>query len=358
MTNHLLKLLQSYPDNRWHWEHVSSNPNITWEIVCQNPHLPWDYNGLTYNPNITLDIIKTSSIPVWNPIRHGAPNLTAGFCDRYWNPYYYVKNPNIEWHIFKTPCEEAFLDFASLHKSVTWDIVLNNPEFPWSYDSLSKNPNITYEIVEEDISTPNRIFENEYGMQDTFDKLSLYFFSENPNLIWENIEERYMHYFNWEKLSMHPNITCDIIEENPKKPWNYDAMSLNPNLTWDFVTKNIEKPWNWSKLSENPNITWDIVKNNLKSPHVYPWDFKALGKNPNITIEIIEETMNTSNDYEVIGSWETMSQNPNLTWNFVSKFGCQPNGSNNFYSTWHWQKISCNKFDKHEFFQRNEVCYL
>ena len=32
-TNHLWKLIELYPDKPWDWRGISSNPNITWEII-------------------------------------------------------------------------------------------------------------------------------------------------------------------------------------------------------------------------------------------------------------------------------------------------------------------------------------
>ena len=84
---------------------LSSNPNITWEIVRDNLDKPWDWFVLSINPSITWEIVRD------NP-------------DRPWDWQHICLNPNI-----------------------TWEIVQNNPDKPWSMWSLSQNPNITWEIV-------------------------------------------------------------------------------------------------------------------------------------------------------------------------------------------------------------------
>ena len=33
----------------WCWYWVSTNEDITWEVVNNYPHLPWDLKGLSYN---------------------------------------------------------------------------------------------------------------------------------------------------------------------------------------------------------------------------------------------------------------------------------------------------------------------
>ena len=113
----------------------------------------------------------------------------------------------------------------SSNPNITWDIVRDNLDKPWDWDSLSYNPTITLDI------------------------------KENPEKPWD-----------WYSLSRHPTITWDIVKENPKKPWNWEGLSSNPNITWDVVKDNLHKPWNWFSLSSNPNITWDIIKENPDKP--------------------------------------------------------------------------------------------
>ena len=55
-------------------------------------------------------------------------------------------------------------------------------------------------------------------------------------------------------LSYNPNITWDIVQQNPDKPWNWAYLSRNPNITWDIVQQNLDKRWDWSFLSLNPSF--------------------------------------------------------------------------------------------------------
>ena len=71
---------------------------------------------------------------------------------------------------------------------------------------------------------------------------------------------------NWYNISCNPNITWDIIQNNPDKPWVWDGISSNPNITWDIIQNNPDKPWNWYAISNKPNITWDIIRNNPDKP--------------------------------------------------------------------------------------------
>jgi len=42
----------------------------------------------------------------------------------------------------------------SENPNITFDIVKNNPQIPWSYIHLSGNPNITFDIVRENPEIP------------------------------------------------------------------------------------------------------------------------------------------------------------------------------------------------------------
>ena len=47
--NELEKLLKKYPDKPWNWEWISRNPNITIDIINQNPDKPWNWDLISNN---------------------------------------------------------------------------------------------------------------------------------------------------------------------------------------------------------------------------------------------------------------------------------------------------------------------
>ena len=53
------------------------------------------------------------------------------------------------------------------------------------------------------------------------------------------------------EVSINPNITMEIIENNLDKNWNWRYVSGNPNLTIDFVKAHLDKPWSWKFISFN-----------------------------------------------------------------------------------------------------------
>lgn len=123
-----------------------------------------------------------------------------------------------------------FLDWHNLSKNpnITWNIIKDNFDKPWCWKTLLGNPNITWEIATG----------KDVPYQD-----------------------------NWLYMSRNPNITWDIIRQNPDKLWNWFYLSAHPNITWDIIESNLDTdtggdvyPWNWYGISINPNITWDIIK--------------------------------------------------------------------------------------------------
>ena len=86
-----------------------------------------------------------------------------------------------------------------------------HPEKPWSWDSISWNPNLTMDIIEK-----------------------------YPEEYWD-----------WDGISSNPNITMEIIEEYPNKPWRWDTISSNLNITIEFIEKHIDKI-HFTNLSDNP----------------------------------------------------------------------------------------------------------
>ena len=53
-------------------------------------------------------------------------------------------------------------------------------------------------------------------------------------------------------LSQNPNITCEIIQDNLDKPWDWHYISSNTNLTWEFIQANLDKNWDWESYHKIP----------------------------------------------------------------------------------------------------------
>ena len=43
------------------WTLFSKHPEVTWEFIVENYDLPWDWSAVSENPNITLEIVKSTT---------------------------------------------------------------------------------------------------------------------------------------------------------------------------------------------------------------------------------------------------------------------------------------------------------
>lgn len=178
-------------------------------------------------------------------------------------------------------------------------------------------------------------------------------------------------------LSKNPNITWDIVCAHPDKPWNYRQLSANINITWQIVQNHANRPWDYRYLSANPNITPDIVQNNPDKPWDYAflsrninfalialqeikasgnalnhaWDVKYLLMNPklgNTSAEVFDNYMQLKSDI-----YWLLCRNKLITWEHLIKY---PKYS--YYMFWisagknvTWDIIAANPQEKWNLFQ-------
>jgi len=48
--------------------------------------------------------------------------------------------------------------------------------------------------------------------------------------------------WSWYWLSRNPNITWEIVCSDQDKPWDWSGLSENPNISWEIVCSNPDKP--------------------------------------------------------------------------------------------------------------------
>ena len=65
-SKHFFRFIKKHYDKPWDWEILSSNPNITWDIVEATPDKQWDWFALSENPNITIEIIQQIPDKYWS----------------------------------------------------------------------------------------------------------------------------------------------------------------------------------------------------------------------------------------------------------------------------------------------------
>ena len=109
-SNKFWNLIQDNLDKSWDWNYISSNPNITMDIIQENPDNPWDWSGISNNPNITIDFIKEN-----------------------------IEKP-LEWK------------YISLNPNITMDIIQENLNLPWNWEYITWNKNITINFIKKNVN--------------------------------------------------------------------------------------------------------------------------------------------------------------------------------------------------------------
>lgn len=97
--------------------------------IQENPHLPWDWQGVSLNPNLTIDFIENNWDKNWCFDRlSNAECLNCCFLDRHLDKNWNWKNIS-----------------RSVYISV--DILEKYSHFPWDFDEMSVNKNLNVDIV-------------------------------------------------------------------------------------------------------------------------------------------------------------------------------------------------------------------
>ena len=244
-------------------------------IKENNLEIPSDISVYTLSSQRRLD-------PSWRDISENVSwdivlkNIQPEYSSKHipWNWEYLSKNPNITWDIVKSSLvnpekykigDEYIKDkwnweSLSSNPNINWNIVKSNPEYPWNWRGLSANPSITWDIIVQNEENPWDYYEiiKRVNFDNIIRELNLEFLEENADILSEN-----------------PTITIRDIKNYPE--WNWDWYSLSKNLSWDDIKNNTEYPWDWNVISkENNNLSWDIISRNLDKK----WDWCNLLKNP------------------------------------------------------------------------------
>lgn len=237
INNTAIKWAQDPPKyNIWFCELLQSNPNIKWKDIQEMPY--HNYDEISINPNITIDIIRAYPEKPWNFSRF------------------------------------------SQNKSVSGDIVDANPDIPWDYLHLSQNYNITPDYIIKNIDKPW-----------DFDSICMYL-----NKSFELIKLKSDYDWPYEEIFADENIIFDIPELNTNEKWinqAYNGLQQNPNITIDMLKKS-NIPINIKYLKYNPNLTYqDIIDYNISLDSLLE-AHNMLSFNDTVYNRLINELLKTS----------------------------------------------------------------
>ena len=243
--------IASYFYKPCHWFWFSKNKYITGIIIASNINKQWNWKELS--KIAPLDIIKYNQDCPWdwdNVCKN--PNLTPEFFDEFshklTDKHFLYNNQSISLYalekreITKNKNEIDWV-YVSRIPFLTPDF-LRKHEGNWNIFSLSSNPNITLDYIEEMIDPLVMWYEIDKKRWDWFS------LGYNPHLTQKFITKYASERWDWRALSMHKCVTPEFIENNPLYKWEWKYVSMNPNITEEFVENNINKEWNWNYLSE------------------------------------------------------------------------------------------------------------
>lgn len=184
------------------------------------------------------------------------------------------------------------LNWGEVSANVDIQTVLDNPDLPWDYKVVSRNPKVDIDIVND-----NPQIEWSYFWLTLHMDLGVIY--ANPDCKW-----------SYDILAERVNL--DFIRQYPEKFYEYRSMSQNPNLTIEFLLENTDKRWNWHSVIENPNLkVEDLVKNNI---HLK--EFKTFQRTyPDYCVE--HQELLPELDWLILSHYvklETLKKYPNKPW--------------------------------------------
>ena len=217
----------------WDSKGISCNKYISIEDIFRYPFISWDYKCLLKNPNLTMEIFENiyklyegDTIDYLDELSFN-PNITIDIIEKY---------KDIKWNWIGISDNIKNLSMANYIKYIEY----------WDHNLLSKN--IDFKIFDK---FPDKNW-------------NFVYLSENENLDIEIIRKHLIKKWAWYFISKHDNITIDIIKKYIYLPWYWEQISSNKNINIEFVKENLNKNWDIHNLSANPNITmYDIKHNNF-----------------------------------------------------------------------------------------------
>lgn len=296
------------------------------------PHKPWNFNVLAWNPNLTYYIQK--NFTAYENHRNGEIYNGELPTIKEINPNDQLNN-NIYKRLHLTQQIINQLSFKPQfmkNKTLTLDLIRNNPQFPWDWAVLSEHAAITPQFINANPDLPWDI-----------NKLS-----KNDSITWDFILEHINWKWNWWLISSKPSITVPILHTyKDKLSWN--QVSKNKSITWDIVQQNPDLPWNYGELSYNINITETIISSNPE----YKWSYFALENKASLDIII--------RNIEVMSTWNTLQHLPYIHWSKLAPLPFTRKKSlykNPTFTCWDiikisetcdWDVLSHNEFNKHPY---------
>ncbi len=286
-------------DKPWDWFWLSQNTSITIYDINNNPDLPWKYQFIHISRNYTLDdlkFIKNTRLYDDTLVNKFAldKNITYDMVKDIFDDTEILKfismNHNSTFEILtkhiNTLTSNDIISRASECINITPNQFIENIDFPWKFDVMCYNPNLTMMHVEAYIQyllKTNSVEETSNIISSTWGLFSLIRHVKMDISFIKKYKDIFKHYI--EDASINSGITLKDIDENPDIKWDFIDMDRRNDLTFEFIKKHHNKTFTWDRIIEHPCITFDMVKENPQ----LPWNKCDFIKNSNATYKDILE---------------------------------------------------------------------
>lgn len=238
-----------------------------------------------------------------------------------WSWYNFSKNPAITAMFVKKYINKNW-DWAELSEKLPWEFIKNymksQPSWKLFTNKLLKPEDLENVII----SNPG-----------------WYYLSANEEFIARatpEFIERHLDKWNWFSLSANKSISLDFIKGHDYN-WSWSGVSHNPNVTPEFVDLYGNKDWSWISLSDNSKFV-SLLSIDFVERYIDKWEWTDLSLH--LSVDFIEH-------FEDRMDWHKVSQNPNLTLEFIE---------NNITKPWFFTYLSANPVITIEFVNAHHEC--
>ena len=291
----------------WDYDGLSENPMITWEIVKSTKNTrPWNLTSLSNNKNIALAIKSFGLKEILETFEHS--KCIKGE----WN--FHNLTYNLEKVVnFDSKEENLWLINLMLnHKEFDWDwnviccnkyltfeIVTSNPDIEWSYSKLTLNKNIKLKNILENLDKNwnfEDLCEGSYLVMEAV--MSDLNSEESKNL--RKLIELTKNKVDWTKMIWNEYLIEYMQGDNPsfdfllkKFPWNYEFISSRRYLSLDFVKRTTDpetsmcqeysddEEYSDELFNEMLNCKYDDFDACFELKYI-PWSWTELSYNPDL----------------------------------------------------------------------------
>jgi hypothetical protein len=246
-----VKDIEKHPEIKWNYDLLSENPNMTWDFIFNTLYKNVTNSAVMYylyeqkwkNPDLTDKEIYAQYNEIENTKEVKKYELLE---KKYWRHHIFgtsntwdfkklSSNPNIPFEVIK---ELPFLwnyTLLSENTVITPQIIRDNPDIPWNYNYLMRNPNFKYDDLKEFVD--NKIdFITNFCYNPNIRQI-IKSLNEYINLDWESDQQKRG---VWNIIPRNPGISIQDIIDNPQLPWNLGFINDNPNLTYKTIVDNID----------------------------------------------------------------------------------------------------------------------